>query len=550
MRLVLAAGDFNTLAVSVFAVVLAITLLITRWAARRTRTATEFWAAGRGISGTQNGFAIAGDYLSASTFLGYAGLIFLFGFDGWIIGLAALVSFLPVLYLLAERMRNSGKYTVADVLSYRLQQRPVRAAAAVTTLFIAGIYLVAQLVGAGALLQALAGINFAPAVLLCGVFMVIYVAFGGMLGTTWVQIVKAAILMFAGLVLTVAVLAKFSFNPSQLFDKAAANHESGRAILGPGLYLDSPLLVISTGLTIFLGTAGLPHILMRFFTVPDANEARKSVLCTIGFIGVFTLLVPFLGFGAIAVLGAGATEAVGPGGNLAAPLLAEELGGGAGTAGGDIALALFASAAFATILAVVAGLVIAAAGAVAHDLWANVLRRSAGDGETTRAARFAAVGVGVMAIVATLLVGSGFNVTVLVALAFVFSASANFPALLLALAWRRFNTVGALTGVAFGLVASFVFLALSPPIWPGPDSEGSPSPLIFPAIWTVPIGFLGCWLGTMLSSERVTERSYDELLVRSELGLGAENGGPVRGSGRFRRPARAASAAARTTTTT
>jgi cation/acetate symporter len=455
------------------------------------------------------------------------------------------VSFLPVLYLLAERMRNSGKYTVADVLSFRLRQRPARVAAAINTLFIAGIYLIAQLVGAGVLLQELAGISFAPAVLPCGVFMVIYVAFGGMLGTTWVQIVKAAILMLAGLVLTIAVLAEFSFSPSELFDRAAANHPDGEAILGPGLYLDTPLLVISTGLTIFLGTAGLPHILMRFFTVPDATAARKSVLWTIGFIGIFTLLVPFLGFGALAVLGQSAVEAVGPGGNLAAPLLAEDLGGGAGTTGGDIALALFASAAFATILAVVAGLVIAAAGAVAHDLYANVLGRSRGGAEReeqTKPARFAALGVGLTAIVATLIVGSGFNVTVLVALAFVFSASANFPPLLLALTWKRFNTTGALTGVAFGLVSSIVLLALSPPIWPGPDSEGSPSPLIFPAIFTVPLGFLGCWLGTMLSGERQeAERSYEELLVRSEIGLGSEVGAPARERRRRRaRPAEAA----------
>jgi len=521
MNLIAATGDFNGLAVAIFAIVLAITLLITRWAARRTHSTSEFYAAGRGITARQNGLAIAGDYLSASTFLGYAGLMYLFGFDGWLLGLAALMSFIPVLYLLAERMRNSGKYTLADVLSYRLKQRPARAAAATTSLLVIGIYLIAQLVGAGALIQALAGINFTFAVLLCGVFMTIYVVFGGMLATTWVQIVKAGMLMLAGVIVSVAVLAKFNFNPSQLLDTAASKSDAGKAFLGPGLYIDGPLLVISTGMTIFFGTAGLPHILMRFFTVPDGHAARRSVVWTIGFIGVFTALVTIIGFGARAILGGGsAEEAVGKGGNLAAPLLAQSLGGGQGTTGGDIALALFAAAAFATILAVVAGLVLAAASAVTHDLWTNVLGK--GSEETQgRTAKIASLVIAILAILCTLAVGSGFNVSVLVAMAFVFAASANFPALVLALGWRRFNTTGALTGVAVGVIASIVMIGLSPPVWPGPDSEGSPSPFIFPALITMPLGFLGCWLGTILSSEAPAKTTYDELLVRSELGLGS-----------------------------
>ncbi len=464
--------------------------------------------------------------------------MYLFGFDGWLLGLAALMSFIPVLYLLAERMRNSGKYTLADVLSYRLRERPARAAAAVTSLLVIGIYLIAQLVGAGALIQALAGINFTWAVLICGVFMTIYVVFGGMLATTWVQIVKAGMLMTAGVIVSVAVMAKFDFNPSQLLDQAAAKSDDGKGFLGPGLYIDGPFLVISTGITIFFGTAGLPHILMRFFTVPDGNAARRSVVWTIGFIGVFTALVTIIGFGARAILGGGSEEAAGKGGNLAAPLLAQSLGGGEGTTGGDIALALFAAAAFATILAVVAGLVLAAAGAVTHDLWTNVLGR--GNEETEgRTARIASIAIAVVAILCTLAVGSGFNVSVLVSMAFVFAASANFPTLVLALGWRRFNTAGALTGVAFGVIASIVMIGLSPPVWPGPDSEGSPSPFIFPALITMPIGFLGCWIGTMLSSEGAATRTYDELLVRSELGLGSESGAP----GRPKRRTRAAAAA-------
>src|SRR3954470_12421100 len=535
MRLLATTGDFNELAVAVFACVLAVTLVITRWAAKRTHSATEFYAAGRGISGRANGIATAGDYLSASTFLGYAGLMYLYGFDGWVIGLGACLSFLPVLYLLAERMRNAGKFTVADVLAFRLKARPVRIATAINTLLISGIYLVAQLVGAGAVIEALAGISFPVAVLICGVFMVVYVVFGGMLATTWVQIIKAVMLMIAGTVVAIAVLARFNFNPAQLLDAAADNHPDGDAIKGPGTYLTSPILVISTGLTIFIGTAGLPHILTRFFTVPDSNAARRSVLYTIGIIATFTALVTIIGFGARALLGQGATEAVGKGGNLAAPLLAQFLGGGEGTTGGDIALALFSAAAFATILAVVAGLVIASAGAIAHDLWKNVLGRGTEEGER-KVARIASIGVGVAAILGTLAIGSGFNVTVLVSMAFVFAASANFPPLLLALLWRRFNTTGALTGIAFGITASMIMIVLSPPVWPGPDSQGSPSPLTFPGIVTIPIGFLGCVLGTLLSKEEVgTERSYDELLVRSETGIGSEGGPEIARPRRFRR---------------
>ncbi|HEX6698159.1 MAG TPA: hypothetical protein VF080_15235, partial [Solirubrobacteraceae bacterium] len=378
----------------------------------------------------------------------------------------------------------------------------------------------------GSLIEALAGISFTPAVLICGIFMVVYVVFGGMLATTWVQIIKAGMLMAAGIIISVAVLAKFNFSPSELLNKAAAEHPKGKAILGPGTYLTTPALVISTGLTIFIGTAGLPHILMRFFTVPDSKAARVSVVWTISIIAIFTALVTVMGFGARAILGGGAEEAVGKGGNLAAPLLAQSLGGGEGTAGGDIALALFSAAAFATILAVVAGLVIAASGAIAHDLWANLSGREDEESER-KVARMAAVGVGVAAIVGTLLVGTGFNVTVLVSMAFVFAASANFPPLILALTWRRFNTTGALVGVAFGIVASVVMIVLSPPVWPGPDSQGSPSSLTFPGLVTIPIGFLGCWLGTVLGKgDSQDEYSFDELLVRSETGLGSE-GGPA-----------------------
>ena len=344
-------------------------------------------------------------------------------------------------------------------------------------------------------------------------------------------------LMIAGVVVAVAVLAKFNFSPGAAArQRRRQPRRTATRSSGPGTYLTSPLLVISTGLTIFIGTAGLPHILMRFFTVPDSKAARKSVLYTIGIIASFTALVTIIGFGARAVLGQGATEAVGKGGNLAAPLLAQSLGGGEGTTGGDIALALFSAAAFATILAVVAGPRDRLRGRDRPrpvDERARARHRGGRAQGRPHRRRSASASA---AILGTLAIGSGFNVTVLVSMAFVFAASANFPPLMLALFWRRFNTTGALTGIAFGIVASVIMIALSPPVWPGPDSQGSPSPLTFPGLVTIPIGFLGCWLGTMLSSrEETTDATYDELLVRSETGIGSEGGPEPRKSGRFER---------------
>jgi cation/acetate symporter len=477
----------NGLALAVFAIVLSVTLAITFWASKRTSTATEFWAAGRGISGLQNGFAMAGDYLSASTFLGFAGLIFLFGVDGWVGLAAAGASFLPVVLLLAERMRNSGKFTMADVLAFRLRERPARMAAALGTLSVSFVYLLAQMVGAGVLLRALAGISFSLSVVLTGTFMLVYVVFGGMLATTWVQIIKAGLLMIAGTVLTILVLANG----------------------------------ISFGLALLLGTAGLPHLLMRFFTVPDARAARRSIGWAVALIGAFFIMTLLVGVGARAILGAGAVEAS-AGGNLATPMLAERLGGGQGTVGGDLFLAIISAIAFATILAVVAGLVIAASGAVAHDVWTGVVRQGRADEhEEVRVARTASIGLGVLAIIVSILAGPNFNVSVLVGLAFAVAASCNLPALLLALFWPRFNTTGAVAGVLGGLIVAVVIIGLSPPVWPGADGQGSPVSLRNPAIISIPAGFLCCWLGTMLSREGATARSYHELHVRAETGIGA-----------------------------
>src|ERR687896_748451 len=338
-------AEVNVEAVSIFAVVVAITLGLTYWASKRTKDATTFWAAGRGITGVQNGFAIAGDYMSAASFLGIAGLIFLFGFDGFLYSVGFLVAFLTVLFLLGERMRNSGKYTIADVLSFRMNERPARAAAALGTLAVAGV-----------LINALVGIGFELAVVLTGAFMIIYIVLGGMLATSWVQIIKAILLMTATTVLTLFVLGEVGWNPIDLF-------------------LASPIDTVSLGIALVLGTAGLPHILMRFFTVPDAKAARSSVMWAVILIGAFYVMTTALGFGARAILGSGGEEAAGDGGNLAAPLLAEELGGGAGTTGGDLFLAIIAAVAFATILAVVAGLVLSASAAMSHDIWSDVVAK-------------------------------------------------------------------------------------------------------------------------------------------------------------------------------
>jgi cation/acetate symporter len=511
----------NELALVVFAIVLAITLLITYWASKRTHTTTEFWAASRGITGLQNGFAIAGDYLSASTFLGFAGLIFLFGVDGWVGLAAAGASFLPVVLLLAERMRNSGRFTMADVLSFRLRERPARIVAALGTLVVSFVYLIAQMVGAGVLLQALAGIDFKLAVAITGTFMLVYVIFGGMLATTWVQIIKAGLLMTAGTVLTILVLAKVGGNPFELFKRAAANYPDGDAYLASGLQHPNAINAISFGLALLLGTAGLPHLLMRFFTVPDAKAARGSIAWGVLLIGIFFIMTMLVGVGARAILGDLSPDDT-AGGNLITPLLAEKLGGGEGTLGGDLFLAIISAVAFATILAVVAGLVIAASGAVAHDVWTGVIRRNVTDErDEVRVARIASVTLGVLAIIASILAGETFNVSILVGLAFAVAASANLPALLMCLFWPRFNTTGAITGVLGGLLVSLIVIILSPPVWPGPDSESSPIPLANPAIISIPAGFLFCWLGTMLGKERDAERSYQELHVRAETGIGA-----------------------------
>jgi cation/acetate symporter len=519
-------AEVNVEAVAIFGLVVAITLGITYWASKRVRSATDFWAAGRGISGPQNGFAIAGDYMSAASFLGIAGLIFLYGFDGFLYSVGFLVAFLTVLFLLAERMRNAGKFTIADVLSFRLRERPARVAAATGTLAVAAFYLIAQMVGAGALIQALVGIDYNLAILLTGLFMLTYVVFGGMIATTWVQIIKAVMLMAGAIGLSILVMNRVGWNPVELFNRAEEQAGGGSFSLAPGALYTNPIDTVSLGLALVLGTAGLPHILMRFFTVPTAKAARSSVLWAVVLIGAFYIMTTALGFGARAFLGEAGVEAAGAGANLAAPNLAQFLGGGAGSFGGDALLAIIAAIAFATILAVVAGLVISASGAVAHDLWSNVVRKGKdSEHEEVLVARIAAVAIGLIAIAIAVGGGKDLNVSFMVGLAFAVAASANFPALVLALGWQRFNTVGAVTGVMVGTFSSIFLVLISPKVWPGPDSEGglfSFYDLANPGIISIPLGFIACWAGTMLSKERGNERSFHELYVRSETGLGAE----------------------------
>ena len=477
------------------------------------------------LPAAQNGIAISGDFMSAATFLGVTGLIFLVGIEGWTVACAAVVAILLMLLLFAERMRNTGEYTVADALSYRLREGPARAAAAAATLCVGLIFLVSQLVGAGILLGALAGTSFTLSVLITGAFMLLYVVFGGMLATTWVQIIKAGLLLACGIGLTAWALGKVGFDPTALITGAADRHPAGRAILGPGLAGTSGLNVVSGALAFTLGSAALPHILVRFFTVPDAAAARRSMGWAIALIGGFFVLLCLLGFATRYVLATGplALVATKSGGNLAVPLMAEVLGGGPGTAGGDLLLAVVSAVAFATILAVVSGLVVSASGAVAHDLWAQIVRRGrASDREEAIAARVGAGIVGAIAIVLSILAGSGFNVAFLVGLALSVSAAANLPALLLAFTWRRFNTAGAVAGVTVGLLASLTCIVLSPAVWPGPDGDGSPLALTNPTIIAVPLGFLACWAGTMLGARRErTAHGFAEMLFRSQTGYGA-----------------------------
>ncbi|WP_249872405.1 solute symporter family protein [Oceanobacillus saliphilus] len=498
-----------------FLAIVLLTLVITFFAARKTQTAGDFYTAGGGLTGTQNGLAIAGDYLSAASFLGIAGAIALFGFDGFFYSIGFLIAYLVVLFLVAEPLRNLGKYTLADMINSRFDARKVRGAAALNTITISTFYMIAQLVGAGALIQLLFGIDYWLAVLIVGVMMTTYVLFGGMIATSWVQIVKAVLLMAGMVIMAFLVLLKFNFNIGQMFTEVKSVTTHGAAYLMPGLQYTEPLGTLSLMLALVLGTAGLPHILMRFFTVKDARTARKSVITATWIIGLFYILTLFLGFGAAAFVGYETIIAANPGGNMAAPLLAQAIGG-------DLLFAFISAVAFATILAVVAGLVLAGASAFAHDLYGQIIKKGkASESEQVKAARYASLAVSVLSIVLALF-AQYLNVAFLVSLAFCIAASANLPVILYTVYWKRFNTAGAVTAMLTGLLSALILVSLSPSVFSPIEGAalfvGEPIfPLANPALVSVPLGFLGGYVGTILSKESNLKR-YAEVKVKANTG--------------------------------
>ena len=522
-----------------FLVFIAVTLGITYWASRRSAGASAYFAASRQIKGWQNGIAVAGDYMSAASFLGIAGIIAFQGYDGFMYSVGWLVAYLTVLLVIAEPLRNAGKYTMADVLAYRLKPRPVRAMAALSTLTVSTFYMIAQMVGAGALVKLLLGsmVTYNQSVIAVGILMIIYVVFGGMLATTWVQIVKAILLMGGTILLSILVMAHFHFSFAEFFNAIGqvTYHDAKGSVvvkdfLTPGLRYKppyGPLDLISLGLALVFGTAGLPHILVRFYTVPDAKTARHSVVWAMALIGSFYIMTTFLGFGAATIVGPDFIKGHG-GNNMSAPLLAQALAG-------DIFFAFISSIAFATILAVVAGLTISATTSFSHDFWTNVVHNGVErkPGEEVLVARISAFAVGAVAIGIAIVLGPTFNVAFLVALAFAVAASANLPVIVLSIFWRRFNTAGAVSGLAVGLLASIGLILVSPSIMAvdPPTVTGTARhliqakawfPLENPGILSIPLGFLGAILGTLMSHEPTSQEKFNELLVRSNTGLGAE----------------------------
>ncbi|MEU5768079.1 cation acetate symporter [Streptomyces asoensis] len=524
----------QVLVLLLFSVFVAVTLGITTWVSRnRHGSAEEFYVGGRLFSPMENGFAIAGDYMSAASFLGVAGLIALFGYDGLLYAVGFLVAWLVVLFLVAELVRNCGRFTLADVVAARMSERPVRIAAGTSSVTVSVLYLVAQMVGAGSLVALLFGNTGEAAqswaVIGVGALMVIYVSLGGMRATTWIQIVKAVLLLTGTIVLTVLVLLRFQGDFDQLLRTAAERSGHGDAFLAPGLKYGgdwtSRLDFMSLGLALVLGTAGLPHILSRFYTVPTARAARRSVVWSIGLIGAFYLMTIVLGFGAAAIVGPESVRGSNAAGNTAVPLLALDLGGGAGSTGGAVLFAVVGAVAFATILAVVAGITLASSASVAHDLYSSLRRRRSSPRSEVAVARTAAVGVGVVAIALGLL-ARDLNVAFLVGLAFAVAASANLPALLYSLFWRGFTTRGAVWAVYGGLVPALALVVLSPVVSGSPESlfpdvDFQYFPLQNPGLVSIPLGFLAGWLGTVTSAEVADEARHAETEVRSLTGAGA-----------------------------
>jgi cation/acetate symporter len=579
----------KVITISMFGIIIAITMGVVVWAASQTKTAADFYAAGGGITGTQNGWAIAGDYMSAASFLGISGLISLYGYDGFMYSVGWLVAYITVLLIVAEPCRNAGKYTLGDILSYRTSPKPVRAFAAISTVAVSTFYLTAQMVGAGKLMALLVGIPYKTSIIGVGVLMVGYVVFGGMVATTWVQIIKAGLLMSGAFLLSVLVMAKAGFNPIGFFDTIVNSPDiqdhvsklvlkdgvimngidAGQRFLEPGLYLKNPLDQISLGMALVLGTAGMPHILMRFFTVPTAQAARKSVIIAMFIIGGFYVLTTLLGFGAAINLTPQGIIQVDPGGNMATLMLAQQLGADIAPVFGDLFLAFLCAVAFATILAVVSGLVLAASAAIAHDIYVNVIKDGHADqNEQVMAARITSFVVGACGIVIGIAAEKQ-NVAHLVALAFAVAASGNLPVVVLSLFWRKFNTGGVICGLLVGTIASIGLVMVSPNMtYPkleaakahkitvamekkqaalpagavlgekdlkaleksrveekqdGTSMMGLDKPLFGlknPGIVSIPLGFLAAILGALAFPSRRSEEMFDEVYVRQNTGLG------------------------------
>jgi cation/acetate symporter len=519
----------NMSAIIMFVIFVGATLGITYWAAKRTKTAKDFYTAGGGITGFQNGMAIAGDYMSAASFLGISALVYSKGYDGLIYSIGFLVGWPIILFMVAEQLRNLGKYTFADVASYRLRQTPIRTLAAFGSILTVVLYLIAQMVGAGKLIQLLFGLDYEIAVILVGVLMILYVTFGGMLATTWVQIIKAFLLLSGATFMAIAVMAHYNFNFESLFATAVSMKD--QTIMAPGGLVSDPISAISLGIALMFGTAGLPHILMRFFTVSDAKEARKSVFYATGFIGYFYILTFIIGFGAIVMvfqnpqyldLAKQAVEGGAPilgGNNMAAIHLSHAVGG-------DFFLGFISAVAFATILAVVSGLTLAGASAISHDLYASVIKKGKTDGlMEMKVSKIATVILGIVAIFLGIIFEDQ-NIAFMVGLAFAVAASANFPILFLSMYWSKLTTRGALLGGSLGLLTAAILVILGPTVWV--DVMGNAEaifPYKYPALFSVTAAFVGIWFFSITdSSDNAAKEieAYEAQFIRSQTGIGAE----------------------------
>lgn len=527
-----AGGQGNTSAIVMFLIFIAATMVITWWAAKRTQTTSDFYTAGGGITGFQNGLAIAGDYLSAASFLGIAGMVYVSGFDGIIYAIGFMFGWPTVMFLVAERLRNLGRYNFADVTSFRLQQVPMRVLAASASLLVIALYLIAQMVGAGKLIVLLFGIEYKLAVLVVGSLMMIYVTFGGMTATTWVQIIKAVLMLFGATLMTFLVLKGFNFNLDAILVEAVDVHPDGRGILAPGSAVSgNPLNALSLGIALAFGTAGLPHILMRFFTVANAKEARKSVIWASSFIGYFYVLTFIIGFSAIAILVKHpeyfVTDADGNfdminsligGTNMVAVHLANAVGG-------DLLLGFLAAVTFATIVAVVAGLALAGAAAISHDLYANVIAKGkASEEKQLKVSKLSTVMLGVLSIILGI-VFENQNVAFMVGLAFAIAASSNFPVLVLSMYWRGCTTRGATIGGFIGLASATIWVVLSTTVWVDVFGFAEPiTPFPNPGILSIPLAFASIWLFSVLDKSAAAEKekaAFTALTVRSQTGIGA-----------------------------